>query len=192
MGKTCERTVVKTSDSSSSLDSSSTGHWFLDTASKWGEPSENSVEYPKKFPAVVHEKNPHQFQNVLWIEERDLRVEGSLFIVETSGKDSGTERELQGPVEATWTKAKFWPANNSKKLPEWGQERTIRKFKCEARNFVLRECFDYWFNFVSSYWSVKILFLPDSTLENFMFLRLYPLFPGSPIHWHKITPSTFL
>lgn len=51
------------------------------------------------------------------------------------------------------------------------------------------EIFGILFNFVSNL-SVQILFFLDSVLEDYMFLEIYPFFPGCPIFWN-VTVSSY-
>ena len=51
--------------------------------------------------------------------------------------------------------------------------------------------FNYKLNFTTSDWSVQCLFLPDSVLEDCMFLEIYLFLLDCPFHWH-INCSVFL
>ena len=77
------------------------------------------------------------------------------------------------------------------------------KFTCEAiwisiLLFYLFFCLFFFLitgQIFSSYWSVQILFLlflPDSILEDCMFLGVYPPLPGCPIYWHIIIHNNSL
>lgn len=59
-------------------------------------------------------------------------------------------------------------------------------------DFYFWAVFDYQFNFITSNWSSDFLSLPDSVLEDCLFLGFYSFLLGCPVCWHIIFHSILL
>ena len=69
------------------------------------------------------------------------------------------------------------------------------KFSCEtipSRVFVCQKLFDYYFNFISYYWSVQAFCFFFIEFWEVIFLEICPFHLGFHISWHIVLHSNFL